>query len=107
MEHQNTIVLYESVATIMKQMLHAARMQDWETLSALEDNCARTVERLKGLENTQPLPHEALNRKVASIKSILADDREIRNLVSPWMAKLNKMMQNNQLEQGLTRAYGR
>lgn len=68
MEYQNTIVLYESVAAIMKQMLHAARMQDWDTLSELEDSCAEAVARLKAIENAQPLPHDALKRKVASIK---------------------------------------
>jgi len=107
MEYQNTIVLYESVAAIMKQMLHAARMQDWDMLSELEDSCAETVAMLKTIEHAQPLPHDALKRKVASIKSILADDREIRNIVSPWMARLNKLMHSNQAEQRLTQAYGR
>jgi len=106
MEYQNTIVLYESVAAIMKQMLHAARMQDWDTLAALEYNCAEHVTRLMSIEATQPLPSDVLKRKVASIKSILADDREIRNLVSPWMARLNKLMHANHAEQRLTQAYG-
>ncbi len=107
MEYQNTIVLYESVAAIMKDMLHAARMQDWDALTELEDSCAQHVERLKNIELSEPLPNDALKRKVASIKSILADDREIRNLASPWMARLNKLMHSNQTEQRLTQAYGR
>ncbi len=107
MEYQNTIVLYESVAAIMKDMLHAARMQDWDTLAALESDCAQHVEVLKAIENSEPLPSDALKRKVESIKSILADDREIRNLASPWMAKLNKFMHHGQTEQRLTQACGR
>ncbi len=106
MEHQNTIVLYESVADIMKQMLHAARMQDWDALTELEGHCAEHVATLKTIEHAlQPLPNDALKRKVASIKSILAHDREIRNLVSPWMARLNKLMNTQQTEQRLTQAY--
>lgn len=107
MEHQNTIVLYESVADTMKQMLHAARMQDWDTLTELEAHCALHVATLKSVEVAQPLAKDALQRKVASIKSILADDKEIRNLVSPWMARLNTMMNSNQTEQKLTQAYSR
>ncbi len=105
MEHQNTIVLYESVADIMQQMLHAARMQDWDALTELEVSCSRQVAQLKTFKNSEPLPVDALKRKVASIKSILAHDREIRNLVSPWMARLNKLMNTHQTEQRLTQAY--
>lgn len=105
MEYQNTIMLYESVAKIMKQMLLAARMQDWDTLTELEGSCAQHVAQLKMIEEIQPLPKEALKRKIASIKSILADDREIRNLVSPWMARLSALMNTNQTEKRLTQAY--
>ncbi len=104
MEYHSTVMLYESVAQIMKQMLHAARMQDWDTLTELEHDCAQHVATIKALEE-QPLPSDALQRKVASIKSILADDREIRNLVSPWMARLNALMSSNQAEKRLAQAY--
>ncbi|PKO46946.1 MAG: flagellar protein FliT [Betaproteobacteria bacterium HGW-Betaproteobacteria-22] len=107
MEYQDTVVLYESVASIMQQMLHAARMQDWDRLTELEKHCAQHIATLKTLDDHRPLPRDALKRKVASIKSILADDREIRHLVSPWMARLNAMMQGSYAsEQRLMRAYG-
>lgn len=107
MEHQNTIVLYESVACIMKQMLLAARMQDWDKLTELEDDCAQQVAQLKVMTEVevQPLPNDALRRKIASVKSILADDREIRNLVSPWMVRLNALMHSNHTEMRLSQAY--
>jgi flagellar protein FliT len=106
MEYQNTIQLYEAVAKIMQQMLHAAKMEDWDALTELEAHCAKHVTTLKMIEDAQPLPSDALKRKVASIKSILADDREIRNLISPWMARLNSLMSANQTEQRLSQAYG-
>jgi flagellar protein FliT len=105
MEYQNTIQLYEAVAKIMQQMLHAAKMEDWDKLTELEAFCAQHVATLKTIEDSQPLPTDALSRKVASIKSILADDREIRNLISPWMAKLNALMNTNHTERRLTQAY--
>lgn len=109
MERQNTIVVYESVAEVMKQMLHAARMQDWDRLTELEQSCAQQVETLKSMEESsiQPLSSEFQRRKVATIKSILADDREIRNLVSPWMVRLSALMSSNHKEQRLAQAYRR
>jgi len=105
MEHYNTIALYEAVAKLTNQMLLAAKQQDWDKLAELESSCALYVEQLKATEDAAPLPTEARERKVASIKSILADDREIRNLVSPWMVKLNSMINSNQTEKKLTHTY--
>jgi flagellar protein FliT len=95
---ENTVILYEEVAHITKHMLAAAQAQDWEKLATLEDHCAKYVERLKSFEYEPPLTGEAYTRKLASIKSILADDREIRNLVAPWMVKLNSMLSTQQVQ---------
>lgn len=105
MEYQHTIQLYETVAVIMQQMLHAAKMEDWDKLIELEATCAQHVATLKKTENKQPLPSDALKRKLASMKSILADDREIRHLISPWMARLNALMNTTQTEKRLSQAY--
>lgn len=107
MKYQNSIAVYEEVAKLTNQMLLAAKQQDWDQLTNLEHCCAEHVALLKEIQDAAPLPEEAKQRKVASIKSILADDREIRNLVTPWMAKLNAMLNSNQMEQRLTRTYGR
>jgi len=103
MEHQDTIMVYETVAGLTKQMLLAAKQQDWDSLTELEAHCAMLVASLKLTEST--LPSDIRARKLASIKSILADDREIRNIVSPWMLKLNSLMGNLHMENKLTRAY--
>ncbi len=89
---ENSIALYEAVAQVTGQMLLAAREQDWEKLSALERDCASYVEKLRLIAVDAALSDEDKLRKVNSIKRILADDREIRNLVSPWMIKLNGML---------------
>jgi flagellar protein FliT len=106
MEYQTTIALYESLAELTRQMLVAARQEDWELLTTLEKRCAQHVEDLKIIKESMPLPTDDYARKVASIKSILKDDREIRNLVSPWMVRLNSMIYSNQTEQKLGRTYG-
>ncbi len=105
MEQQNTVALYESVAGIMHRMLAAAQSQDWETLANLESNCAQLIQMIKLVESSDPLSEDELARKVSSVKSILVNDREIRNLVSPWMAKLNALMNSSHMEGKLSRAY--
>lgn len=105
MEYHNTIALYEAVADLTNQMLQAAQQQDWDRLTELESNCALYVEQLKQTEDGSSLSADARERKVSSIKRILADDREIRNLVSPWMVKLNSMINSNHTEKKLSQAY--
>lgn len=106
MEYQNTIALYEDVAQLTKQMLSAARQQDWDKLTELEIRCAEHVAHLKAIKEDSPLPREGRERKVASIKSILEDDRQIRDLVSPWMARLNLLINSHKTGIKVTRAYG-
>jgi flagellar protein FliT len=105
MEHQDTIVIYETVAELTKQMLLAAKQQDWDTLAKLEAHCVQQVATLKVTESTLPLPSDVRARKLASIKSILADDRELRNIVSPWMVRLNSLMSSLQVENKMKRTY--
>lgn len=102
---ENTVTLYEEVAHITKSMLVAAQAQDWEKLSTLEDQCSEYVERLKTFETEPPLTGDAYARKLASIKSILADDREIRDLVAPWMVKLNAMISTQKIEKRFSATY--
>lgn len=105
MEHQDTIVIYEAVAELTKQMLLAAKQQDWDTLAELEAHCAQQVAKLKLTESALPLPSDVRARKLTSIKSILANDREIRNIVSPWMVRLNSLVSSLHMENKLTRVY--
>ena len=105
MSYLNVLSLYESVAEITSHMLLAAQEQDWDKLSELEGYCAQYVEKLKLHEQLEPLTGDAQAKKLACIKRILADDREIRNLMAPWMVKLNSMLNNNRAEaRGITRA---
>ncbi len=105
MEQLNTIVIYETVAGISKQMLQAAKQQDWDTLAELEASCAEHIAQLKITEVASLMTNDVRARKIASIKSILANDREIRNIVSPWMVRLNSMMSSLHMEGKLTQAY--
>ncbi len=106
MNEQEIIYLYENVATITDQMLAAARAADWEKLATLESRCADQINILKTGEPPVPLTGVGRERKVAIIRKILADDKEIRNITEPWMNKLSMMINSAGAERKLNRAYG-
>ncbi|MFM9835477.1 MAG: flagellar protein FliT [Methylophilaceae bacterium] len=106
MSYINVLSLYESVAEVTSQMLEAAQEQDWDRLRELEDYCGTYVEKLKAFEELEPLTGDAYARKLTCIKKILADDREIRNLMAPWMVKLNAMLNRNHARNTTPRSYG-
>jgi flagellar protein FliT len=86
------LTLYESVAETTTQMLAAARAKDWVRLAELEAACAEYTRLIVEQSAVSPLSERELKRKLASIKKILADDREIRELSEPWMARLSGML---------------
>jgi len=106
MEYQNTFTIYEAIAELTSQMLLAAKQQDWDKLAELENSCVQHIEKLKLFKDDSPMTGHSYERKVASIKRILADDREIRDLISPKMAMLNSLINSAQMGKKLTRAYG-
>lgn len=105
MDTYEVIALYETVADITDQMLSAARDGDWDRLALLERRCAGHVETLKS-DTPAPLTGDIRVRKVQIINKILADDREIRNIAEPWMAKLSQMINSAGAERKLSQAYG-
>ena len=92
MSYEKVCSLYESVAEVTNQMLQAAQNQDWDELTELEVSCANYVEQIRDYDEVQPEAGDAYKRKLKSIKVILTNDREIRNLMAPWMMKLNSML---------------
>lgn len=106
MNNDEVLSLYESVAEITNQMLEAAKKKDWDRLAELENLCKEYVHKMRMRDEHKPLSGEALDRKVASIKKILADDREIRNLVDPWMVKLTTMINAKGADRGQPNSMG-
>ncbi|MDB5777128.1 MAG: flagellar synthesis protein [Herbaspirillum sp.] len=109
----DTLSIYESMANLSEQMLDAARNADWGLLSALELRSANFVKLLKqNGADTAPGDdagdddNALRERKIALIKKILADDRDIRDLTEPWVKHLSDLIQNTSNERKLVRAYG-
>jgi len=98
--------VYEAMVGITDQMLAAASADDWDRVTQLEHQCAACVRQLKACGDVQPLAGQERVRKVDAIRKMMAADRKIRDLAQPWMANLSALMNNNQTERRLARAYG-
>ena len=106
MNSDQVISLYETVSDLTGQMLKAAQSRDWENLATLESHCASHIQSLKNGEPIVALTGDTRARKVAIIHQILAHDREIRNLTTPWMAELSVLINSSGASRKLSAAYG-
>ncbi|WP_137719236.1 flagellar protein FliT [Methylobacillus flagellatus] len=108
--HANpSLAQYQTIADITAQMLTAAQAEDWETLTRLEQQCAECVRKLQMqslLNPAAPLAGAEREAKLHCLQNILAHDRQIRELVNPWMRKLSSMISSNIAERKLARHYG-
>ena len=105
MNSKELITVYENVAEITTQMVHAAQANDWQLLASLEERCTQQVQVIR--ENNEPVDLEAEERqkKVNVIKRILADDRKIRDITQPRLAQLSELMRSSSTQSKLARAY--
>ncbi len=106
MNSQQVVSTYEAMVVLTEQMLAAATAGEWERLALLERQCAAHVRTLKESEAPLALAGESRARKVEAIRKMLDDDRKIRDLTMPWMAKLSALLHNAGAERRLARAYG-
>jgi len=100
------IANYESLSVLTGQMSEAARQGEWDRLIDLEQQCSHQVSSMKPIDAAVALDEPARQQKIRLIKDILSHDAEIRNRTQTWMVQLQRILQSNQQEQKLHRAYG-
>lgn len=105
MNDEQVLALYESVSELSGEMLAAAQAGDWEQLAELESRCASHVQVLREGEARVSLSAERRAHKLAMLRKILADDRAIRDITLPWMAKLSSLLQSSGVERRVAIAY--
>ena len=71
----------------------------------LESSCAQYVQQLKYYQNVLPLSKDLQEQKKTSIQRILANDSQIRDLVSPQMASLSALISSTQNGKKLSSKY--
>jgi flagellar protein FliT len=94
---------YEFLATLTGQMRSAADRGEWNSLISLEQQLNL---RVAGMALADEPPDETSRLRIVQLlRKILADDAEIRSNTQNWMRQLKDIMQSNQQEQRLNRAY--
>ena len=106
MTNQEVLSVYGEMARLSASMLLAAQAAEWDRLAELETGVSAQVSRLRGNEDAVVLDSAERAQKLAMIKQILDDDRQIRDLTMPWMAELSKLISSTGTERRLANAYG-
>jgi flagellar protein FliT len=87
MNSNEVLAMYEQVAGLTSQMVAAAQAGDMARLAQLETRCviesAATVTGVPALEGADR------KRKIELLKQIMANDRAIRDVTEPWMARVD------------------
>ena len=99
------LAIYEDISGTTRQMLAAARSDDWDGLVTLEKDCSAMFARLFETEDGAPRDAEFQRRKGELIRGVLANDAQIRVLVQPWLIQLTAMIGSTRQESRLGSAY--
>jgi flagellar protein FliT len=83
---------YEAIADLSRSMVLAARAQQWSEVAALEARCIELVQQLRRAALCDALAVDDQPTRVRLLRSILADDAEIRRLAEPWLAQLEDLL---------------
>ena len=82
---------YKAIETASRQMLEAARMEDWDAVVRCEGACAVLIEQLRFKAGSLELPRADRIEKTRVMQRILRNDAEIRLLAEPWIADLDHL----------------
>ncbi len=79
------IDFYKSIEESSRNMLDAAKSQDWEQVVRCEGVCAVLIEQLRATGRTEQLLPEQRLEKNRIMQRILFNDAQIRYLAEPWL----------------------
>ena len=82
---------YKAIERSSRQMLDAARREDWDDVVRCEGACAVLIEQLRFLAKSQDLPKDCRSEKSRIMQRILRNDAEIRILAEPWLSTFAEM----------------
>jgi len=94
---------YEYLSRLSGQMLAHARAQDWSAVVALCLLYQQAVEGLREITSSEP-PVNAAARH-ALLSKILSDDASLRDLTSPELARLGKLLGSLKRQRTLHQTY--
>jgi flagellar protein FliT len=100
------LTIFESMGHLSRDMVAAAQANDWDRLSALESEVARFRDQLMSRPTETVRSEDVRSRKIALIRHMLADDREVRAHAEPWMEDLKALLSGQSRQKAVQNAYG-
>ena len=108
----SSLALLQQMSAYSTEMVDAARANDWDRLTRLERQVASLRDRL-GVEEALAFPsrpkrmsEDERAKKVALIRRILDDDKEVRVHTQPWMDNVRQLLSGGVHERNIRNAYG-
>jgi len=83
---QMLIDYYKAIENSSRQMLDAAKDEDWDQVVRFEGACAVLIEQLRARAHNEELLPEQRPEKARIMQRILQNDAQIRYLAEPWLA---------------------
>lgn len=89
MTSNEVLSMYENLAGLTGQMASAAQAGDMQRLAQLETRCV--IEGAAAATGVPALEGAQRQRKIDLLKQIMANDRAIRQVTEPWMARVDEL----------------
>jgi flagellar protein FliT len=80
---------YAALETASHEMLRAARAGDWDSVCHLEGACTVVIAKVRLLAQEQPLRPNEQQERMRILRTILANDAEIRRICQPLPSMLD------------------
>lgn len=93
---QMLIDYYRAIEGSSRQMLEAAKIEDWDDVVRLEGACAVLIEQLRYKSRSESLMPEQRAEKTRIMQRILNNDAQIRYLAEPWLAHFERKFDSRQ-----------
>jgi flagellar protein FliT len=92
---------YAEIAQASREMLAAAREEDWDRVVQLEARCCRLIEQLRAaaMGGMQLAPDEQ-RKRIELLRGILSDDAEICARSEPWLQQLEDLFKRRRTQDG-------
>ncbi len=99
------IEAYEHLAEVTGRMRAAALQEDWDSVIALESECASVYTHLIALDASAKFDAASQRRKSELICKLLDDDAQIRERMSGQLARIWQLIDGRGTIDRLTSAY--
>ena len=106
-KHANDILAsYERLATVTSRMREAAVRDDWDSVIALESECAGLYTRLMSARDEGPHDAAVQRRKSELICKVLEHDAQIRERLSGQLVHVWRLLEGEHQVNRLNSVYG-